>query len=421
MKTQIDKSEVRWWERIIVAVLLIAALFYARTAKSAFSPSNTSCPAKTLQALARIYMSHGEFQKAETLVGKALNSVENKKESDPASPRYAEASEEKSAYLIDLAWIYKNQGRLVEAEKFCRQGLTLQQQLYYKDHPYIAYTNRILGSIYQAQAKFPQADESLNNAMTIISKCHLPDDPAIAPFEVDIARLLVAEGKLPQAEEIYEHSFLLISDCYGPEHLYTANILADIAKLYYLQGNLEQAETLLTYVLSIQQDIYGDSQVMLIPNRLILARIFQAKGNSLQAEFVLTRALLFVETNPQYELPLKGEILAALADLYLENARLADAETTARDALDIFEKSTGLNNESAIMALNCLARLQIIKGNYSNGFELACSALNKAETVLDPAHPGIAAVNQTITLVCEIENAPQQTSSPLLIAKAPSN
>lgn len=421
MKTETDNSVVRWWERAVVATLLIAALFYARSAKSAFSPSNTSCPAKTMQALARIYMSHGEFDKAESLVDKALSSVEYKEESDPASPRYAEASEEKSSYLIDLAWVYKNQGRFSEAEKFCRQGLTLQQKLYYKDHPYIAYTQRILGSIYQAQAKYPQADEALNNAMTIIRKCHLPDDPAVAPFEVDIARLLVAEGKLEQAEEIYERSFLLISDHYGPEHLYTANIFADIAKLYYLQGKLEQAEAFLNCALSIQQQVYGDQHHLLIPNRLTLARIYQAGGDSLQAECVLTKALLAIETKSQYAQPLKGEILSALANLYLEIARFADAETTCREAIELFEKSNGLNNEAGIMALNCLARLQIIQGNYSKGYELACSALTKAETVLDPLHPGVAAVNQTLSLACEIENAPQQSPSLRLVAKASAN
>jgi hypothetical protein len=62
-----------------------------------------------------------------------------------------------------------------------------------------------------------------------------------------------------------------------------------------------------------------------------------------------------------------------------------------------------LNNESAAMAINCIARLQIIYGNNSDGRQLACFALNTAETLLAPEHPGIAAINQTLTLTGSTE------------------
>ena len=228
MKGVSETSAPRWWERVVVGVLFVTAVVCARAAQPVSSESNAGCPSKTLQAIARIYMANGDYGKAEKFANKALNAAVTKEGLDstlrPSSGQASstQAQEDISSCLIDLVWIYKNQGRLLEAEKTCLLGLKLQQQVYYKDHPYIAYTLRILGSIYQAQGRYSHAGETLDRAMTIIRKCHTADDPVIASFEVDVARLLVAEGRFAEAEATYERSLRFISDYYGEDHLYTA-------------------------------------------------------------------------------------------------------------------------------------------------------------------------------------------------------
>ena len=212
-------SKPKWWEWVIVGVLFAMAIVSAQAAQPADIASNAIYPSKTLQVIARIYMANGDYDQAEKFANKALDAALTQGETD----------KDKISCLIDLAWVYKNQGRLLEAEKTCLLGLQLQQQFYYKDHPYIAYTLRILGSIYQAQARYPEADAALDRAMSIIRKCHLADDPVVASFDVDIARLLTAEGRFDQAEAGYEQAIQVIGDYYGPEHLYTAKVTADIA------------------------------------------------------------------------------------------------------------------------------------------------------------------------------------------------
>ncbi len=256
MKAVSETSKARWWEWVVVGVLFATAVVCARAEEPLSSEAKAACSPKTFQAIARLYMANGDYGRAEKFANKALD----------AAMAQQNQTEDTSACLIDLVWIYKNQGRLFEAEKTCLLGLKLQQEVYYKDHPHIAYTLRILGSIYQAQGRYAEASEVFGKAMTIIRKCHTADDPVVASFEVELARLLVAEGRFNEAEETYEKSLRVISDYYGADHLYTAGVLSDISRLYYLQGRYDEARSLLGCAMDIQQQIFGEGHRMLIPN-----------------------------------------------------------------------------------------------------------------------------------------------------------
>jgi tetratricopeptide (TPR) repeat protein len=300
-----------WWEKVLIAVLFILAIIYTRSAKAA--NESGVCPPKALQALARICMSKGEYEKAETLIDRALST--------------AASDEDKSSCLIDKAWIYKNQGLFAQAEQSCLLGLQLQQRVYYADHPYIAYTLRILGSIYQAQGDFPRAAESFDRAISIIRKCHSADDPVVASFEIDAARLSAAEGQFAQAEQQYEKSVAVIIDYYGPDNLYTASVLGDFAKLYYLQGRLDEARAILDYSLDVQRKVYGDDSRLLIPCRLTLAKVLRAEGDVEQAQILLTNAIAVLEKHSISYKHLKDEVRAILADIYANSGKIADAQS----------------------------------------------------------------------------------------------
>ncbi len=123
-----------------------------------------------------------------------------------------------------------------------------------------------------------------------------------------------------------------------------------------------------------------------------------------KAERLLAEILAGVESKFGSVHPLRGEALAAMAEVYLDMGRFPEAQTACREAIDILEKSVGPDSDITAMARNDLARMQIIQGNYKAGYELACSALSTVETVLVPAHPDITMVNETVTLAQEMES-----------------
>ncbi len=257
-------------------ILLIESIAWGQPQQA---KKDLSC--KTLRAMARVYMAYGEYTKAQPLAEQALTLAKKRGESDS----------ELSMCLIDLATLYKNQDKLLDAQKLCEQGLKLQEKVLYKSHPYVAYTLRTLCSIYTEQGNYRKATNAMDRAMAIMLESHTENDKALAPFWVDIASVLVAKGDYKIAESYYKKAMTLINSSYGPDHLYTANVLGSVAKLYSLQGRLDEAEELIDRTIVKQESIYGPEHHLVAPSWLTKARICHAKHSYAQSEKLFEKAL----------------------------------------------------------------------------------------------------------------------------------
>ncbi|MCJ7693264.1 MAG: tetratricopeptide repeat protein, partial [Sedimentisphaerales bacterium] len=156
--------------KYLVLVLLFSATLFTDAHAAGKPPANKKAPTSNkLRALARIYMAYGDYDKAQPLAERALTVAKTANDPDL----------QVSSCLIDLGWLYKNQGRLDEAEQMCQMGLGLQKKIYYEEHPYLAYTFRILSSIHQEQGRYRQATNDMDQAMAIMRQSHLQDDPTL--------------------------------------------------------------------------------------------------------------------------------------------------------------------------------------------------------------------------------------------------
>ena len=275
----------RYIKSLVFILICSLVLFNGGTVngKPKLREKDSSCNA--LRMMARVYMAYGDYEKARPFAEQALTLARTKNASDS----------ELCLCLIDLAYVYDNQGRLSEAESMCELGLKLQEKVYYKNHPYVAYTLRILSSIYQGQSKYDQAKTALDRAMVIMQASHAPDDQVIAPFLVDTAGLLVAQGDFEKAESYYQKAMILIKKSYGPNHLYTANVLASMAELFALQGRYDKAEELIDGAVETQERIYGPDHHLIAPTWLTKAKVCYAKGNYTHAEQLIEKALSTVK------------------------------------------------------------------------------------------------------------------------------
>jgi len=241
---------------------------------------------KSLRSMARVYMAYGEYEKAQPLVEQALASARKTN-----IPDY-----ELAMCLIDTACLYNKQNKLADAEKLCEQGLELQQKFLYENHPYIAYTLRILSSIYREQGKLYQAESALEKATAIMRSNNSEDDDyTMVSLEIDTAKLLVAQGNLSKAESHYSHVLSTINK-HNPNHSYKVNVLEDMAELYLQQGKYTEAEPLVDQVLSMKERIYGSEHHFLVSALFIKAYIEREKGNYAMSEKFIQRALATVKT-----------------------------------------------------------------------------------------------------------------------------
>ena len=277
-------------ERKNLFCILVCSLFLSSVAIAAgnlnVSENFNSC--RSLRSMARIYMACGDYAKAQPLAEQALIMAKDTNASNA----------ELCSSLIDLAYLYKDIGRLEDAESLCSLGLRLQEKVYYKDHPYIAYTLRILSDIYQGQGRYTEAQLTLDRAMDVMLKSHPADEPVMAPFLVDKAKLLAAQNDLAESEIYYQKALNLINNSYGPDHLYTATVLGNVASLYVQEGRYSEAESLIIRTLAIQEKVYGPNHRFLAPTLATMAKIRRANGNNISAE-KLEQRISDVRTNKQ--------------------------------------------------------------------------------------------------------------------------
>jgi len=271
--------------RLVFSILLLSLMVFntasakQRNKRNIFKMKTPSC--RALRSMARVYMAYGEYGKAQPLAERALALAKQRNVSN----------KELGSCLLDLAYIYNNQNKFVEAEELCILGLKLQEKVYYESHPYIAYTLRTLASIYRGQGNYEEATNALDRAMAIMLETHPENDQAMAPFYVDFAKLLVSQSKFEKAENLYLKALDMINNSYGGEHLYTAEVLGNIAELYTLQGRHKEAEPLITQALSIQRKVYGPEHHLLAKSWLTMAKIHKAKGEHAELEELIQKAL----------------------------------------------------------------------------------------------------------------------------------
>jgi len=217
---------------IFPTLFCVSLLFSLSIGTALARPTGRAYSCSSLRSMARVYIASGGYEKAQPFLVKALNLARQTKASDS----------EISACMLDLAYLYKNQGRLTEAETTCLSGLELQEKAYSQSHPYVAYTLRILSEIYSRQARYHEAVGTMEQALTIMRGFTLEDDQELAPFKVDMARLLTAQGDYDNAESYFKNSIASIEKNYGVDHLYTAKVFTAMASLYIQKGRYAEGQ-----------------------------------------------------------------------------------------------------------------------------------------------------------------------------------
>ncbi len=329
-------------------VLLVTCLFFSSSVFGAgTAPQQNAQSSASLRAMARVYMACGGYSKAQPLLERAMNLAQATNAPD----------DEVCACLIDLAYLYKEQGNLKQAETMCRLGLQLQEKVYRPNHPYVAYTLRILSEICREQGRYEEAGSVLDRAITIMRAVRADNGQEVAPFKVDKARLLMAAGDLKNAESCFNEALQVIVRSFGSEHLYTAKVQSSLAALYVSQGRYAQAETLISKALAIHEKIHGPDHHFLIPLWLVKADIDRARGKTANAKTLLEKSLRVARSQDDSGGLIEGEVLSKLGELHLLNKNYSKAEDSLRQALKIFERLQGADGNHTATVLNTLAQV----------------------------------------------------------------
>ncbi|WNZ44126.1 tetratricopeptide repeat protein [Leptolyngbya boryana CZ1] len=344
-------------------------------------PPNHPNLAQSINNLAFLYRAQGRLSEAEPLLQRALKIRETVL--PPNHPDLAQS-------INNLASLYQAQGRLSEAEPLLQRALKIRETALPPNHPDLAVSINNLAFLYQDQGRLSEAEPLLQRALKIFETALPPNHPDLAVSINNLAFLYQAQGRLSEAEPLYQRALKIREAALPPNHPDLAVSINNLAFLYQAQGRLSEAEPLLQRALKIFETALPPNHPDLAVSINNLASLYQAQGRLSEAEPLLQRALKIREAALPPNHPDLAVSINNLAFLYRAQGRLSEAEPLLQRALKIFETALPPNHPNLAQSINNLASLYQDQGRLSEAEPLYQRALKIRETALPPNHPDLA-------------------------------
>ena len=228
---------------------------------------------------------------------------------------------------------------------------------------------------------------------------HAQADEAIA-IEARIPQLM-SEGKRAEAIALAERLTELVRAQKGDDHLDTARSLVTLAGLYSIQRRLTEAEPLLKRALAIREKALGSSHPDTLAILGVLGPLYRALGRGAEAELLEKRTRQTPHRTDEHaadDVKLRNE-----AATHAAQGKHPEAEQTYKSAISAAEKTYGLEHPRVVHSLNPLADLYVKQGRVAEAELLLKRALavrQKTNELADlhlqtaQAHETSAAINR---------------------------
>ncbi len=350
--------------------------------------------ANSLDNLARLYVSQGQWAEAEPLYDRALAMYEelfgdrlndnvlatlhNLTKLYELQGRSAEAASLRKRALQDPAeiisissdWNQLNsqavelhrQGEIAAAIPIAQQALDLVQKSFpVPNNPLEAFSLHTLGGLYKSQGRWTEAEPMLDRALAIRQELFRDrPDRDLAMSLNSLAELYRSQGRWAAAEPLYSRALAIYTELFGDDlrdgkaerpNIDFAGCLNNLAELHVLQGRWAVAEPLHERAQAMYEELCGDAlrdgKATQLHNDFAsslnnLGGLYKLQGRWTEAELLFDRALairreLFGE-RPNHDL---ATSLNNLGLLYTYQERWEEAEPLLYMALTINEELFG--------------------------------------------------------------------------------
>jgi tetratricopeptide (TPR) repeat protein len=265
--------------------------------------------------------SQGNFREAETALLNALKAAEAFVQPDL---RLAETQHH-------LGTVYKELGRLLEAERWYRQSLTTWKATAGERDPSLAKPLISLTSLYLENGLHGRAEQVLGRWLRDPIQTI---DPALSVRLLhNFAALQHAQRRYSEAETLYAQALKAAETVFGPQSQEVALLLNNLGMLLADSGKSQEAGAHLERALAIWESALPSNHPDVARALTNLAAFYCSTGKYSTAEPLFHRALSSAENGLGPENPLLAKILAEYAVLLRKTKRKKEAklfETRAR-------------------------------------------------------------------------------------------
>ena len=238
--------------------------------------------------LTKTYRELGMYRDSEVMAREALR---------VARARYGEEHLATASAQIDLGWALHGLLRLSEAERFIRQGLTVQQRLLPADDRTIAESLHQLADVLRRASRKDEAEKLERQSIAMKRNRSGNGDPTLPRSLNNLGIVLRDTGRgMSEAEAAFREAASIGEKLMGKENPDVAMALNHLGHLQYDQGRLSEAKSNLNEAVAIQRKVLGPTHAHLGRSLYNLGRVFEREGNLTEAESIY-REVFTISTN----------------------------------------------------------------------------------------------------------------------------
>jgi tetratricopeptide (TPR) repeat protein len=167
--------------------------------------------------------------------------------------------------LANIAHVYLNMGQYDQAERFFRQSIEMETNIYGRNHPNVAYDLKGLAFLYTKQGKYDEAETIFKQVLVIEENVFGPEHLDLEDTLQGLASVYSLKGEYPAAEALYKRALGIREKVYGPSGVEVASSLTSLAYIYYKETRYAEAEALIKRALTIMETRLGQNHPNLIP------------------------------------------------------------------------------------------------------------------------------------------------------------
>ncbi|KAH7395355.1 hypothetical protein DE146DRAFT_616190 [Phaeosphaeria sp. MPI-PUGE-AT-0046c] len=297
----------------------------------------------TLHKLGNLYRDQGKLAEAEKMYKWALREREEALGTDHTSTLTT---------VNSLGNLYRDRGKLVDAEKMYVRALQGREEALGPDHTSTLTTVNNLGLLYANQGKAVDAEKMYVRALQGREEALGPTHTSTLMTVNNLGNLYRDQGKLADADKMYERALRGKEKALGLDHTSTLTTVNNLGLLYAHQGKVVEAEKMYAQALRGREEALGPTHISTLMTMNILGNLYMDQGKLVEAEHMYKRALYgYKQTlgdGPALSYLPAINTVESLGGLYKKQGKLVEARAMYSDALPGFQHVLGASSDRCV-------------------------------------------------------------------------
>ena len=243
--------------------------------------------------------------------------------------------------LWGIAWLYRDQGRLLDAKTAALDALRLLRERLGPEHPETLKAMNLLGIIYRKMGNLHESSDMLEHGLAGCTSVLGPSNENTLRAKNDLGMVYEELGMMNEAEKLYREALAGEEAEFGPGDMSVMRTLGNLGNLYSDIGRYPEAESCYKRALAGKKALVGDdhrSTVFTIDN---LGHLYTITGRLDEAQPLLKRALQYRIKTMRFFHPSTLRSFDHMARLCQEKGDLRTAENMFLQALEGRERVLG--------------------------------------------------------------------------------